>query len=529
MGNTKRTIAAAAAALIMTVSCLPLGAFADEEYYDYSDDTEIIALGAEADVPIIDEEDAASEPAKASVSVGKVTSLKVSNISDSALKLKWNAVSGADGYCVYVTTGGTEKLYKRVKSTSCTVKMASATSRKFRVCAAVSTDDGIVEGKSITKTFTTKPAKVYNFTYTRTKKGGLVFKWKAVPRATKYQLYYATSKDGKYTLFKEVSGKKTQVSTALMPKGKLLYFKMRAVAVADNTANGTCSSKIKATVFNTLNTNTIMSRYKNKKSVTQLNAQSFKLSDSSKQKLYNALTSLGGDCSYMLYDVDSGSAVCYNATQYYMPASSVKAPFMLYCLKRMDSGHGSLETMVEYKASQRTGGTGIVQNSAYGTKYSVRRLFELIAQYSDNVAYYMLQDQFGIDGYNNFIRKLGCRASLVKGQDRWGVVNACDAVREWDAIWDYLQHGKQAKFARKIYSTTIAANFRAQLGSKYKVYEKSGWTDGAGGYHHETALIRADHPYVLICLSNRSSSQRMMNVAAISETIHNEMWKHFGN
>lgn len=526
MGNTKSRLAALAAALVIGCSSLPLGAAADADYF-IEEDPEIVVMGAPGS-PVVDDDGSDNSSSSSKTSVGKVKTLTCSNVTDSSLKLKWNAVSGADAYNVYMNKNGTETLYKRVKNNYLTVKLNAATKCTFRVCAVKNTDNGSVEGKSISKNFTTKPGKVYNFTFERVKKGGLKFKWKAVPRATKYQIYYSTEKTGKYTLFKEVSGKKTSISTSLMPKGKLLYFKMRAVSVADdNKANGTCSSKVKATVFNTLSVDTIMSRYKSSRSVTQLNAQGFKLSDSNKQRLLNALTCLGGDCSYMLFDIDSGSAVCYNASEYYMPASSVKAPFMLYCLKRMDSGHGSLDTLVTYKASQQTGGTGIVQNSAFGTQYSVRRLFELIAQYSDNVAYYMLQDQFGINGYNNYIKKLGCRTSLVQGQNRWGVVNCCDAVREWNAIWKYLKEGKQKKFARKIYGSTIAANFRAQLGAQYKVYEKSGWTEGTGGYHHETAVVSADHPYIIICLSNRSSSQRMMNVASISDSIHKEMWKHY--
>jgi hypothetical protein len=182
-----------------------------------------------------------------------------------------------------------------------------------------------------------------------------------------------------------------------------------------------------------------------------------------------------------------------------------------------------MDTILTYRPSDYSNGSSWIKKQPFYTTYSIKRVIELIGEYSDNCGYYMLQDYFGYTGYNNFISGLGCRTS-VSSSIRWGYVSACDSAREWVNMWDYLNSGKYASFARSVFSTTCAANIRSQLGNRYTVYEKSGWTDSL---YNETALVKAEHPYIIICLSNRTSAQRMKNVAEISEAIHNEMWKAF--
>ena len=534
MGDMKKSVAASAAALVMMISAVPFSAAADEaaanEVAAYEETGQVASYEAETSPadPVIEGSSGDSSAQTSNVTVGDVISFKATDVTTTGYTIRWGKVEGADGYNVYVMKKGQPKLFKTTTKTGLKLKVKSGCKNTFRVCAYKNTASGKVEGGYQQKQFASKPEQIQNFTYTRTKRGGLVFKWDPVDHATKYQLFYSTEKNGTYQLFKEVSPSKNGVSSGLMPKGKTLYFKMRAVTVAkDMTAYGKCSKNFKATVFNTDTVDEVMDSYSNSKSIKVVNGQGFKLSDSLKNRLSNQLTYLGGDSSYILYDIDSGAAIAYNADYYFLPASSVKAPFMMYCLKRMDQGYSNLDTKVTYTAAQKHGGSGIIQNAAFGTQYTIRTLFQYIADYSDNVAYYMLQDHFGIDGYNKYISNLGCKTSLKTGVDRWGVVCATDAAREWNDIWTYLRNGPQAQFARKIYSSTCGANFRAQLGGKYTVYEKSGWTDGSTGYHNETALIRAAHPYILVCLSNRPSSQRMMDVAQVSEEIHNEMWNQF--
>ncbi len=91
-------------------------------------------------------------------------------------------------------------------------------------------------------------------------------------------------------------------------------------------------------------------------------------------------------------------------------------------------------------------------------------------------------------------------------------------------MWKYLNTGRYKDFAKQVFSTTCGANIRAQLGNRYTVYEKSGWT---GEVYNETSLVAAKHPYIVICLTTRTDAARMRDVAEVSERIHNHMWNYY--
>ncbi|MGN0632414.1 MAG: serine hydrolase [Oscillospiraceae bacterium] len=456
----------------------------------------------------------------------------IKDVTTNGYTLKWSRVSGADCYVVerYNSVSKTWSVIKKATGTSLVISDRSpAQKNTYRVCAVVKAGGKEYKGEYLKKRFTTKPAQVTGFTYTRPAKGYMTFRWNKVSGAKKYQLYYSTEKSGNYKLFREVSGTKTSLMTSYVPTGKKLYFKIRAVSQIDeSTQSGKCSSVIKGISFNKLSVNSVMNKCPSSYSVTQVNAQGYTLSDYNRNRLYSALTCLGGSAGYILYDIDSGCTVAYNANSYFGTASTVKMPYILYCLREMEDGSPTMDTMLTYLPSDYNGGSSWIKYQPFYTQYSIRTVMQLIGDYSDNCGYYMLQDKFGYDGYNRFISSLGCKTS-VNSYVRWGYVSACDSTREWVNMWDYLRNGRYASFARDVFSTSCAANIRDQLGNRYTVYEKSGWTDGANELYNETALVRAEHPYVVICLSNRTSSQRMRNVAEISESIHNEMWRYFDN
>ena len=121
----------------------------------------------------------------------------------------------------------------------------------------------------------------------------------------------------------------------------------------------------------------------------------------------------------------------------------------------------------------------------------------------------MLQDYFGYFGYNKYIASLGCRTTMSAYQ-RWGYVSAADSAKEWIQMYKYIYSGKYKDFIRKGLAGSTASNFRIGLNGKYTVYSKCGWTDEL---HHDTAVVEAEHPYVLICFTNRVSPYRLQEVA----------------
>ena len=504
--------------LVMGAAALPASAAADDNViFDrpaYFEEYEANEVSEELDAESLE-----SAPER-------VTNLRCGKVTENAYTLAWNKVKGADGYRVY-RYDAKRKKYRRVKTlTKTRIRISgleAGQKNTYRVTAYKKEKGKINEGKAAVGKFTTKPAKVELCKIKQRSKGYVTLRWRRVKNASAYNVYYALP-GGKYQLLKTVAGNTGELKTGLLPTGKKLKIKIRAVSkVGKSVQVGGASPAIATMVFNKLTVDDIMDSYDNSVSVKQVNAQGFKLSEANRSTLNYHLTRLGGSAGYMLYDIDSGSAVAYNADTYFSTASTVKMPYILYSLRCMEDGDPPMDKLLTYLPSDYNGGSSWIKYQPFYSQYTIKRVMELIGEYSDNCGYYMLQDEFGYSGYNKFIKKLGCKPS-VSPAVRWGYVSSCDSTREWACMWRYMAKGRYKDFAKQVFSTTCGANIRAQLGNRYTVYEKSGWT---GEVYNETSLVAAKHPYIVICLTTVTDAARMRDVAEISETIHNNMWRYY--
>lgn len=513
-----KRITAGALCLAMSVTAVPAAAFADEAlsegYTEYTADSEAEEISQQLDAETLE-----SAP-------GKVKGFRAGKVTENAYTLAWNKVDGAMGYKLYRYSSAAKKyrLIKTVSGTRVRVKgIAAGQKNTYRITAFKKENGKIVEGKAAIGRFTTKPGKVEAVKVKARKKGYVTLRWRRVKNASAYNIYYSV--DGRhYKLGKTVKGNRGELTTGVLPTGRKLRIKVSAVSKYRSCVQvGKSSPAVNAIIFNKLSVNDIMNKYSNSRSVTQVNNQGYKVSESDKNALSYHLTRLGGDSGYMLYDIDSGSAVAFNADTYFSTASTVKMPYILYSLRCMEDGDPPMDKLLTYLPKDYNGGSSWLKTQPFYTQYTIKRVIELIGEYSDNCGYYMLQDEFGYDGYNKFIKKLGAKPSVTPVV-RWGYVSSCDSTREWACMWKYLNTGRYKDFAKQVFSTTCGANIRAQLGNRYTVYEKSGWT---GEVYNETSLVAAKHPYIVICLTTRTDAARMRNVAEVSERIHNHMWNYY--
>lgn len=162
--------------------------------------------------------------------------------------LKWSKVSNASGYKVYKYNSKTKK-YEYLKSTSKTQlnvsKLKSGTTYKFKVRAY---NKDILGNYSSAVSVTTKLSTPKLKTKSSSK-GKVTFSWSNVTGETGYQVYYKTSKTGKY---KKLSSYKTNVlkgSKTKLKSKKTYYFKVRAYKKLSNkTVYSSWSSTKKITV-----------------------------------------------------------------------------------------------------------------------------------------------------------------------------------------------------------------------------------------------------------------------------------------
>ena len=171
----------------------------------------------------------------------KVTSKITASQTTTTITLKWNKVTGADGYRVYKYNSKTKK-YEKLKDVTGTSlkisKLKAGTAYKYKV-RAYTKDDGTIWGAYSSAFETaTKPATP-KITKISTTKGKASFTWSNVSGESGYQVYYSTKKDSGY---KKVASYKTNVvkgSKSSLTSGKTYYFKVRAYK---KTASGTVYS-----------------------------------------------------------------------------------------------------------------------------------------------------------------------------------------------------------------------------------------------------------------------------------------------
>lgn len=192
-----------------------------------------------------------------------ITSLKVTEKTESSLTCKWNPAKRAhDRYVVYLQNSDTDETIKRVtlksSATSTTFKGLKAGQRYKLVVRAYRTVNGVnyysphYDGNVICFTTPKSPTLKADLKSNRKVK----FTWKKTPAAYRdgecqYVLYYRTSKDKHYQQLAKLADTKQQFTTKKLKKNTTYYFRMRSI-IRDEDGNymtkGKFTNTIKITV-----------------------------------------------------------------------------------------------------------------------------------------------------------------------------------------------------------------------------------------------------------------------------------------
>ncbi len=465
--------------------------------------------------------------ANASTDPAKVSGLREVKATNKSYRLVWNHSPGATVYWIYKynkSTGHFEVIAK-TKNRYYDAKATSAAKEAYAVRAVKQTSwsDLTYEGQATVLKTVASPDQVTGVS-AKTRLNKVTVSWKKVAGAVSYQIFY-TDRDGTDPVYiGSVDKSRSSFSTTRIPVGKRACVKVRAVSESIDgkiKATGAFSSRVKVYVFENRSYDDIIDSYYNTNYLKVINGQGYYLPSWLESNLDYQLTCLGGTCSFILLDLDSGIMISKNGNTYMGTASTVKMPYMLYCLNEMEDGYPSMDEVLTYTWADAHGGSSIINTYPFGSTWTIKEVMQTIFDYSDNCGYFMLQRRFGIDGYNEYLSSIGCRTS-VSWSDRWGYICACDSAKEWIQMYDYIYHGRYADFIRYGFSHSCASNFRVALGSKYRVFSKCGWTEQ---YHHDTTVVEAEHPYVLICFTDRVSATRLQNIARAADAVHINMWE----
>lgn len=163
-----------------------------------------------------------------------VSGLRTSTIKNNSIKLAWSNQEYADGYQI---CNSNNRVVATTRKNSYTVKgLTSCTTYKFKVRSYVENADGTTSYGNFSTAVSAKTLLNTPKLVAKASGGGkITLTWTKVAKATGYEIYYSTKKNGKYTRLKTVSksSKRKYVDKGLA-KGEKYYYTIRAY----RTANG---------------------------------------------------------------------------------------------------------------------------------------------------------------------------------------------------------------------------------------------------------------------------------------------------
>jgi beta-lactamase class A len=116
---------------------------------------------------------------------------------------------------------------------------------------------------------------------------------------------------------------------------------------------------------------------------------------------------LPGKYGVTFIDLATGEMVNVNDKVEYIAASTSKLPVNVLLYKNIEAGKVNLEDKLVYKQEDLEAGTGTIQNSDFGTVYTVRETSKLAIRKSDNCGVNMLIRLLKIDNVRQYIVDLG--------------------------------------------------------------------------------------------------------------------------
>ena len=168
----------------------------------------------------------------------KGTNLTITSYNDKA-ELKWNKISNIKGYQIYRATSknGEYKCIKILSSskTSFTDKGIKKFTKYFYKIRTFKDISSKSEYSSFSKIKEKSALQKANITSKKYANSKLTLNWSKIKNITGYEVYRATSKQGKYTKIATINSKKTSYADSKVKIGKVYYYKIRAYKKVGNS------------------------------------------------------------------------------------------------------------------------------------------------------------------------------------------------------------------------------------------------------------------------------------------------------
>ncbi len=251
---------------------------------------------------------------------------------------------------------------------------------------------------------------------------------------------------------------------------------------------------------------------------------SFELSTDFITKL-SALENYSGTYSIVYSEIeDDNLLLTYNSERVFYGESTVKLPFAMYIYELAESDSTLLDKEIYFKESNRVGGSGIMQNMDLTRAFSIRELVKYMVEDSDNIAFFMLIDEFGKTDTKTYWSSYGATTTFIGG-DNFGTFSGDDAVIYLTKLYEIIESGN-AHYADLIDSALAASKssvMKDVIGEE--LYFKYG---GPSGAYHELFIVDSEKPYLLSVLTEIETLNYKTFLPIIAEevkSLHEMYWE----
>lgn len=228
--------------------------------------------------------------------------------------------------------------------------------------------------------------------------------------------------------------------------------------------------------------------------------------------------------SLAVWQTDHTRALTYNTNQTYFSACTIKIAYALSCCQQIDAGLADENTMLTYQEKHYHKGSGTIRKSAYGTQYSLKTLIDLCLSISDNVAYKMLIDYFGLEYYNEFVTTLGCDSIQISRM--WASqIQVNDYIVIWNEVYQYLSSNAKMATCLKKACTNTPFNYGTEtLADSIDYSHKSGDNFGEFAAYNDAGIVWEDDTYIYAIFTNsEGTSTDIHTVNVVMEHVYEIM------
>ncbi len=237
-----------------------------------------------------------------------------------------------------------------------------------------------------------------------------------------------------------------------------------------------------------------------------VNNSAYEIPENIKNQILDTMAEYKFDTSFYVIDLETHASFGYNPKVAYDCASTIKVAFALYLAKEIESGRLSLSDILTYEERHYATGSGSTQESVYGTQFTVKALFYRMIYNSDNVAYYMLCEYAGEEGFNEMVTSMGWEHT-ISAKDHWCDVTAQELAIIWQEIYNYKDTCAEGKLLWTYLTTNLYNELKVEM-PEYESAHKSGW--GYNGYH-ESGIVLGHRNYICVVMTGTGNKNNCLH------------------